>query len=220
MSSDDDNFFSRWSRRKAQVRQGGVQIEPAGQAAQETARQTAAMTAATAPGPVSAALPGTPAPVVPAQPLAPVTAAVPTEPPPTMDDVAQLTTASDFRRFVAPGVDSGVKNAALKTLFTDPHFNVMDGLDTYIDDYNKPDPLPASWLKKMTQSAYLGFLSDDEAPAPAAADAPRPEPEAAHPETPTSHEDADLRLQPNDAAGRQVDDPGHAGAGEDAGREH
>jgi hypothetical protein len=158
--------------------------------------------------------------VTPIQPAAPDTAAVPAEPQPTMDDVAQLTTASDFRRFVAPGVDSGVKNAALKTLFTDPHFNVMDGLDTYIDDYNKPDPMPASWLKKMTQSAYLGFLADDEASDPALAKAPRPGPEAAHPETPTSHEDADLRLQPNDAVGRQVDDPGHAGAGEDAGREH
>ena len=30
----------------------------------------------------------------------------------------------------------------MKKLFSDPHFNVMDGLDTYIDDYGKPDPLP------------------------------------------------------------------------------
>ncbi len=220
MSPDDDNFFSRWSRRKAQVRQGGVPIEPPGQAVQNLAEKTAGKTAATASGALPESLPGHPAPVVPVQPEAAETPEVPTEPQPTMDDVAQLTTGSDFRRFVAPGVDSDVKNAALKTLFTDPHFNVMDGLDTYIDDYNKPDPLPASWLKKMTQSAYLGFLADDEASDPASARAPRPEPEAAHPETPTSHEDADLRLQPNDAAGRQVDDPGHAGAGEDAGREH
>jgi hypothetical protein len=35
-----------------------------------------------------------------------------------------------------------VKNAAFKKLFADPHFNVMDGLDIYIDDYSKPDPLP------------------------------------------------------------------------------
>ena len=41
-----------------------------------------------------------------------------------------------------PGVDASVKNAALKKLFADPHFNVMDGLDTYIDDYGKPDPIP------------------------------------------------------------------------------
>ena len=30
----------------------------------------------------------------------------------------------------------------MKKLFSDPHFNVMDGLDTYIDDYGKPDPIP------------------------------------------------------------------------------
>ena len=63
-------------------------------------------------------------------------------PPPTLDDVAVLTRESDYSRFVAPDVDGGVSNAALKKLFSDPHFNVMDGLDTYIDDYSKPDPLP------------------------------------------------------------------------------
>ena len=63
-------------------------------------------------------------------------------PPPTLDDVAQLTADSDYSRFVRSDVDDGVKRAAMKKLFADPHFNVMDGLDVYIDDYNKPDPLP------------------------------------------------------------------------------
>jgi hypothetical protein len=31
-----------------------------------------------------------------------------------------------------------VKNAAMKKLFADPHFNVMDRLDIYIDDYSSP----------------------------------------------------------------------------------
>jgi hypothetical protein len=53
-------------------------------------------------------------------------------------------------------VDPGVRRAALKKLFADPRFNVMDGLDTYIDDYSKPDPLPEGWLEKMTQVARLG----------------------------------------------------------------
>uniref|UniRef100_B1XTZ3 Uncharacterized protein n=1 Tax=Polynucleobacter necessarius subsp. necessarius (strain STIR1) TaxID=452638 RepID=B1XTZ3_POLNS len=39
-----------------------------------------------------------------------------------------------------PDVDPTVQQAALKEMFTDPHFNVMDGLDIYIDDYSKPDP--------------------------------------------------------------------------------
>jgi hypothetical protein len=54
-------------------------------------------------------------------------------------------------------VDGAVRRQALKTLFADPRFNVMDGLDVYIDDYSKPDPLPPGWLEKMEQVAHLGI---------------------------------------------------------------
>ena len=47
---------------------------------------------------------------------------------------------SDYRDFLRPEVDETLRRAALKKLFADPHFNVMDGLDVYIDDYSKPDP--------------------------------------------------------------------------------
>jgi hypothetical protein len=53
-------------------------------------------------------------------------------------------------------VDPDLRRQALKTLFQDPRFNVMDGLDVYIDDYSKPDPLPEGWLEKMNQVARLG----------------------------------------------------------------
>src|SRR5438445_13753180 len=49
---------------------------------------------------------------------------------PTLDDVAGLNQDSDFSPFLAPGVDETVKRSALKKLFANPHFNVMDGLDT------------------------------------------------------------------------------------------
>ncbi|WP_170298613.1 DUF3306 domain-containing protein [Massilia eburnea] len=62
-------------------------------------------------------------------------------PAPTLEQVGQLTADSDFTPFIARGVDETVRRAALKKLFSDPHFNVMDGLDTYIDDYNKFEPL-------------------------------------------------------------------------------
>ena len=61
-----------------------------------------------------------------------------------------------------------VRNAAMKKLFADPHFNVMDGLDTYIDDYSIPDPLPASMLRKMVSAQFLN-LFDQEKPAQDAA---------------------------------------------------
>jgi hypothetical protein len=132
-------------------------------------------------------------------------------PAPTLADVAQLTRESDFARFVAPGVDGDVKNAALKKLFGDPHFNVMDGLDTYIDDYGKPDPLPASSIRQMAQAAFLGLLepAPDEAAAAAAQaqpiavdEAPAQTARQSVPSTPAPDENADLRLQSHDAAGR------------------
>ena len=86
-----------------------------------------------------------------ATPAAPDAPVAPAEelPPPTLDDVAALEHDADFRRFVAPGVDETVRRSAMKKLFTDPHFNVMDGLDIYIDDYNKFEPLPAAMLAML-----------------------------------------------------------------------
>jgi hypothetical protein len=42
-------------------------------------------------------------------------------------------------------------------LFQDPHFNVMDGLDTYIDDYTKADPIPEAMLRGLNQARGLLF---------------------------------------------------------------
>ncbi|MCS0612397.1 DUF3306 domain-containing protein [Massilia kyonggiensis] len=80
----------------------------------------------------------------------PVQAAAPADvPPPTMDDVARLTSDSDFSAFVARGVDAAVRRTALKKLFADPHFNAMDGLDVYIEDYTKPSPVSEAMLASL-----------------------------------------------------------------------
>jgi hypothetical protein len=63
-------------------------------------------------------------------------------------------------------VDESLRRKALKSLFQDPRFNVMDGLDVYIDDYSKPDPLPEGWLEKMNQVARLGEYREPEPEAP------------------------------------------------------
>jgi len=78
----------------------------------------------------------------------------PTPPPP----VESLTPDSDFTPFMQSDVDPALRRGALRKLFEDPRFNVMDGLDVYIDDYSKPDPLPDGWLEKMTQVARLGIF--------------------------------------------------------------
>jgi Protein of unknown function (DUF3306) len=69
--------------------------------------------------------------------------------------------SSEYRKFFDPRVDENLRRTALKKLFSDPHFNVMDGLDTYIDDYSKPDPIPEAMLRQLNQAKEL-FLFGDE----------------------------------------------------------
>ena len=177
--AEESGFLSRWARRKAQVQSGEVPVEPVAQVTEIS---------------LSANLPA--AKPTPAEPVV-------EEPPlPTLDDVAALTSDSDFSRFVKRDVGGPVRNAAMKKLFADPHFNIMDGLDTYIDDYGKPDPLPESMLRQMTSAAFLGLFDDEKTETPAA-----PATATAPTEGPAD-EDADLRLQQDDAAGRPGPDEG------------
>ena len=81
---------------------------------------------------------------------------------PTLDDVLKLTKDSDYSAYVKPGIDPSVQQAAMQKLFSDPHYNIMDGLDIYIDDYNKSDPIPLDMLKKMNQSQMLGLFKTTE----------------------------------------------------------
>jgi hypothetical protein len=81
---------------------------------------------------------------------------------PTLDDVEKLNKDSDFSSFVNADVGEDVHHAAMKKLFSDPHYNIMDGLDIYIDDYSKEDPLPAGMLEKMVQSSMLGLFNKVE----------------------------------------------------------
>jgi Protein of unknown function (DUF3306) len=208
VDGDDSGFLARWSRRKALARQGH---KPDGADSTDPAVPIA-------PPAMVKALAARAEPVAPTgateQPL-PQPAEV-VEPPLTLADVSRLTRESDFTRFVAPGVNSDVKNAALKKLFDDPHFNVMDGLDTYIDDYNKADPLPAGVALQMMQSRFLGLLEPDPEPivqSAVAAMSNMPDPESVRcgeSPTPLPNENADLRLQSHDAAGRPGPEPGAA----------
>ncbi|AVR96263.1 DUF3306 domain-containing protein [Pseudoduganella armeniaca] len=92
--------------------------------------------------------------------------------PPTLADVAQLGADADFSRFVAPGVDGTVRRLALKKLFADPHFNVPDGLDIYMDDYTRADPIPAAMMAALHHARNVfGAAAGEQDPAdPAAPD--------------------------------------------------
>jgi hypothetical protein len=90
-----------------------------------------------------------------AVPVPAAASAAPAEPAP-LPPVDSLTPESDFTPFMAPEVDGDLRRKALKTLFSDPQFNVMDMMDVYVDDYSKPDPIPESWMEKLEQLSRLG----------------------------------------------------------------
>ena len=195
-----EGFLHRWSRRKMQGETAPPEeVRPAAEApAAPPVGSSAPAIAATAPDQHDAAQQAQP-------------------PAPTLQDAQALTPESDFKPFVARNVAPEVRNAAMKTLFSDPHFNVMDGLDVYIDDYSKPTPLPAAVLQKMASAAFLKLVEVETPPPTSVQDVAQsehswkdPSPLSAEPtegtqpasqETDDDH--ADLRLQQDDAAGGQ-----------------
>ena len=84
---------------------------------------------------------------------------------PELPPLDSLTFESDFKAFMHSKVEEGVKRAALKKLFADPRFNVMDGLDTYIDDYTKAEGIPESMLETLEHArvTLFGPRKEDEA---------------------------------------------------------
>jgi len=76
-------------------------------------------------------------------------------PAPELPSVEELGMDSDYRDFFHPKVKEAVRRTALKKLFSDPHFNIMDGLDTYIDDYSINEPIPAEMLAGLKQAQNI-----------------------------------------------------------------
>ena len=95
----------------------------------------------------------------PAQDLQP-SGDAPPAPPAALPDIASLALDSDFTAFLKDEVGEGLRRQALKKLFNDPHFNVMDGLDIYIDDYSVSTPIPPELLAKLRSAAE--WLADDD----------------------------------------------------------
>ena len=55
-----------------------------------------------------------------------------------------------------------MQRLALKKLFADPHFNVMDRLDMYMDDYNIPSPVSEAMLASLdhARSSLRRFVEE------------------------------------------------------------
>lgn len=146
MTDNSGGFFSRWSQRKQAVKLGLAEEDISPNKVQDKPQPSVQNSE------VSVAN------------VKPESADPAAEPPklPTLSDVEQLTPDSDFSTFMTQGVSPEVRNAAMKKLFTDPHYNVMDGLDIYIGDYNTPDPLSAGMLAKMVGAQFLGLVKAPE----------------------------------------------------------
>ncbi|MCK0510113.1 DUF3306 domain-containing protein [Aromatoleum buckelii] len=142
-------FLERWSRLK---RRGEGGTASAAGALDQTAPGEEASTPA--PGSPHAeageldagAARGADAPVDPA--------AVPSLPP-----IDTLDLDADFTGFLKKEVGEPLRRAALRKLFSDPHFNRMDGLDTYIADYSVADPIPPDVMKRLRQ--FRTFFGDE-----------------------------------------------------------
>jgi hypothetical protein len=192
-----ENFFSRWSRRKQGL---------------ETQELNPAQANPSVAGPVREATVHAGSVDVADSKQVKLAGSEPPLPLPTMADVENLTPSSEFQGFMRQGVPGEVRNAAMKKLFTDPHFNVMDGLDIYIGDYNTPDPLPAGMLEKMVGAQLLGLFTPKDpdiaegsplvaqSPQSHNASAPTMQPPPVLPVSEsTEHDHPDLQLQPNHA---------------------
>ena len=180
----EPGFFERWAKRKEAARQGVALPEP------EVSVQAANLNPALARSEVAVSQDKE----LETQQVQRPQAAAPTL---TLQDANALTGTSDYKPFMAPQVSPEVRNAAMKKLFTDPHYNVMDGLDIYIDDYSKPDPIPEAMLRQMVSAQFLKLFAEE--PATAVADPAELPPDTVK----TDHDHTDLQLQPHDAAPAQ-----------------
>jgi len=178
----DEGFLRRWARLKSGVEQAPaapVRAPDAPSCGAAIARPAAAEAGAL-PTPAGGA--GT------AQEQRPL---------PTLEEAACLTPEADFSAFVARGVDKSVQRLALKKLFTDPHFKLVDGLDLYMHDYNQAAPLAPEVLASLKHapdvlSRLFGEQAADggaagaqaQAQAPNQADGASPEAAPVPPSTP------------------------------------
>ena len=99
-----------------------------------------------------------------------------------------------------PEVAQHLKRAALKKLFADPHFNVIDRFEAYSEDYTQADPIPAAMLRGLNQAKGLLFPHDDPKP-------DDPKPDDAKPDEPNQERALHAALDPLRNAEVEIETP-------------
>ena len=101
-------------------------------------------------------------------------------PAPVLPPVEKLTPESDFTGFMHPKVEDALRRAALKKLFSDPHFNVPDPYEPFSGDWTGGEPISEEMLATLNQARTLLFNKEekkDEQETAASRDAAEPLPE-------------------------------------------
>jgi hypothetical protein len=136
IADDEENFVSRWSRRKIE------------------ARKTEEKPPEPAPSPAPAAVPSAPsADAAATQADAPARVELP-----PVESLKGL--ASEYRDFMQPGVDDNLRRSALKKLFSDPHFENFERFEAYCEDFTQSEPIPLAMLKTLEHAKGLLFDED------------------------------------------------------------
>lgn len=83
---------------------------------------------------------------------------------PSFEALAAQGLDADYSAFMQAGVAAEVRRTAIKQLFGQPVFNVMDGLDVYIEDFNIYEPLTHAELPNLAHARDLLFAQSEPGP--------------------------------------------------------
>jgi hypothetical protein len=81
--------------------------------------------------------------------------------PPALPPLEELTPQSEFSGFMHPKVGDALRRAALKKLFSDPHFNIPDPYEPYSGDWTVGEAIPDEMMATLNQARTLLF-SDEQ----------------------------------------------------------
>ncbi len=160
---DDENFLSRWSRRKRSGGAAPVVAPPATEIVTETAAEApvAAEPRRGPPLPHAARLPreAQPRQGPPADEAAPATDDAVAE----LPDIDSLDKDSDYTAFMRDGVPEQLRRLALRKLWlSSPVHSIIDGLDDYDDDFTLQFTDAVTKNVKSSFRVGKGFAPDDE----------------------------------------------------------
>lgn len=142
-TAGDESFLARWSRLKREARTG-----PSGDAPQHPQAQPPG---ATGPSPAAGASEAR-------------AGESPKERVPVLPPLEELAPDSDFAPFMRAKIDEALRRAALKKLFSDPHFNVPDPWEAYSIDFTQAEPVPPEMLKELAHARRLLFADEESQP--------------------------------------------------------